>query len=124
MAIAGENKGLISADKVEGTPVVNRQGESLGHISDLMIDKISGRVVYAVLKYGSVVGLGGKLFALPWNLLTYDTGHDAYAIDIAEERLRNAPSFEASNPPNMADPRWSKEIHDYYGSTADWHSAR
>jgi sporulation protein YlmC with PRC-barrel domain len=58
MAIAGEKGRLISADKVEGTAVVNPKGENLGHISEIMIDKVSGKVAYAVLKYGSVVGLG------------------------------------------------------------------
>src|SRR6185437_2628852 len=100
MAIAGEKGRLISADKVEGTAVVNPQGENLGHASEIMIDKITGKVAYAVLKYGSVVGLGGKLFALPWGVLKYDTNRDSYVLDIPEERLRNAPSFDANNPPD------------------------
>ena len=115
MAITGEKGRLISADKVEGTAVVNPKGENLGHISEIMIDKVSGKVAYAVLKYGSVVGLGGKLFALPWDVLTYDTRYDAYMVDIPAERLEKAPSFDANNPPNMADPSWNKQIRDYYG---------
>jgi len=118
MAIAGEKGRLISADKVEGTAVVNRKGDDLGHISEIMIDKITGKVAYAVLKYGSVLGLGGKLFALPWEVLKYDTAHDAYAVDIPEDRLKAAPSFDANNPPDMADPQWSKQIRDYYGVSA------
>jgi hypothetical protein len=115
MAMAGEKRRLISADKVEGTSVVNGKGDNLGHVSDIMIDKISGQVAYAVLKYGSVMGLGGKLFALPWDVLTYNTQYEAYVVDIPEDRLKNAPSFDESNPPDMADPRWSKQIRDYYG---------
>jgi len=118
MAISGEKGRLISADKVEGTAVVNRKGDDLGHISEIMIDKITGKVAYAVLKYGSVLGLGGKLFALPWEVLKYDTAHDAYAVDIPEDRLKAAPSFDAKNPPDMADPQWSKQIRDYYGVSA------
>ena len=86
--------------------------------SRIMIDKITGKVAYAVLKYGSVLGLGGKLFALPWEVLKYDTAHDAYAVDIPEDRLKAAPSFDANNPPDMADPQWSKQIRDYYGVSA------
>jgi hypothetical protein len=115
MAMTGEKRRLISADKVEGTSVVNRKGDNLGHVSEIMIDKISGLVAYAVLKYGSVMGLGGKLFALPWDVLKYDTRYEAYVVDIPEERLKNAPSFDEDNPPDMADPRWSKQIRDYYG---------
>jgi sporulation protein YlmC with PRC-barrel domain len=121
MAIAGEKNRLISADKVEGTKVYNAKGEDLGHISEIMIDKLSGEVAYAVLKYGSVMGLGGKLFALPWDVLDYNTHFGGYVVDIPEERLKNAPSFDEDNPPDMADPSWNKQIHDYYGSAATWY---
>ena len=97
--------------------MVDPRGTSLGHVSKIMIDKISGQVAYAVLKYGSVVGLGGKLFAIPWDVLKYDTRYDAYVVDIPEERLRSAPSFDANNPPDMADTRWGKQIHDYYDAS-------
>ncbi len=117
MAIAGEKGRLISADKVEGTSVVNPEGDDLGHISEIMIDKISGKVAYAVLKYGSVMGLGGKLFAVPWEILEYDTRYDAYVVNVPEERLKSAPSFDPDNPPNTADPQWSKQVRDYYGVT-------
>lgn len=120
MATAGEKGRLISADKVEGTPVLNTKGGDLGHISEIMLDKPTGRVVYAVLKYGSMLGLGGKLFALPWDVLKYDTRLGGYVVDIPEDRLQNAPAFDASNPPDMADPRWGRQIHDYYGSSARW----
>ena len=80
-----------------------------------------GRVGYAVLNYGSFMGMGGKLFALPWDILKYDTRHDAYVIGIPEEKLKNAPSFDSGAWPNMGDPAWGKEIHDYYGSSADWY---
>jgi sporulation protein YlmC with PRC-barrel domain len=120
MAIATEKGRLISAEKVQGTPVLNAKGEDLGHVAEIMIDKYSGRVAYAVLKYGSVLGLGGKLFALPWDVLKYDTRWNAYVVNIAEEKLRDAPSFDAANPPDMADPRWGKHIHAYYGLSASW----
>jgi sporulation protein YlmC with PRC-barrel domain len=121
MAMTGEKNRLISADKVEGTAVYNPKGDDLGHISEIMIDKLSGEVAYAVLKYGSVMGIGGKLFAVPWDILKYNTRFGGYVVDIPEERLKNAPSFDANNPPDMADPRWSKQIHDYYGSAATWY---
>lgn len=121
MAMAGEKNRLISADKVEGTAVYNTKGEDLGHVSEIMIDKISGEVAYAVLKYGSVMGIGGKLFALPWNILKYNTRFGGYVVDIPEDRLKSAPSFDQNNPPDMADASWTKQIHDYYGTSADWY---
>ncbi|MBV9523578.1 MAG: PRC-barrel domain-containing protein [Alphaproteobacteria bacterium] len=122
MASVGETGRLISSEKVEGTSVVNGKGDDLGHIAEIMIDKISGQVAYAVLKYGSFMGMGGKLFALPWDVLKYDTRHDAYVVDLPEERLQNAPSFDETRRPDFGDRSWNKEIHDYYGSRADWYA--
>jgi hypothetical protein len=116
-----ETSRLISSEKVAGSNVENTKGDNLGHIEEIMLDKISGRVGYAVLNYGSFLGMGGKLFALPWDVLKYDTQRDAYIIGIPEERLKNAPSFDAATWPNMGDPTWGKGIHDYYGSAANWY---
>jgi sporulation protein YlmC with PRC-barrel domain len=116
-----ETSRLISSEKVSGTSVENTRGESLGHIEEVMIDKYSGRVAYAVLNYGSFLGMGGKLFALPWDTLKYDTRRDAYLIDIPEDRLRNAPSFDAGSEPRWGYRDYDKQIHDYYGSRADWY---
>lgn len=118
---ARETFHLISAEKVAGTPVENPKGESLGHVNDIMIDKLSGHVGYAVLKYGSFLGLGGKLFAVPWDILKYDTRRNAYVIDVPEDRLAKAPSFEEGRWPDMADRTWNQSVHDYYGSRADWY---
>jgi len=111
---------LISSDKVGGTSVENANGDDLGSISDVMIDKVSGQVAYAVLKYGSFLGMGGKLFALPWDQLKYDTGRGAYIVNIPEDRLRGAPSYAEDTEPNWSDPGWNRGLHDYYGSRADW----
>jgi hypothetical protein len=116
-----ETSRLISSEKVTGTSVQNTKGDSLGHIEEIMIDKVSGRVGYAVLNYGSFLGMGGKLFALPWDILKYDTRRDAYVVGIPEERLKAAPSYEAGSEPNWGDPRYDKTLHEYYGSKADWY---
>ncbi len=111
---------LISSDKVGGTSVENTNGDNLGHIRDIMIDKPSGKVGYAVLKYGSFLGMGGKLFALPWDQLKYDKERGAYIVDIPAETLKSAPSFEETSQPDWSDPSWNRSLHDYYGSGADW----
>lgn len=118
---AKETARLISSEKVSGSKVENPKGDNLGSIEEIMIDKISGRVGYAVLKYGSFLGMGGKLFALPWDMLKYDTRRDAYVIAIPEDRLKNAPSFDSNRWPDMSSRNFGKEIHDYYGSAADWY---
>ena len=98
---ARETGRLISSEKVTDTSVENVRGDSLGHIEDIMIDKIGGQVAYAVLNYGSFLGLmGGKLFAVPWDMLKYNTQRNAYLIDVPEERLKNAPSFDSGTYPD------------------------
>jgi hypothetical protein len=120
MASVGETTRLISSDKVEGTSVHDTKGNDLGHLSEIMIDKISGKVGYAVLKSGSFLGMGGDLFAVPWDILKYDTRQDSYVIGIPLEQLKKAPTYKASSPPNFEDRDWSRGLHDYYGSRADW----
>ncbi len=116
-----ETSRLISSEKVTSTSVENARGDSLGHIDDIMIDKISGRVAYAILQYGSFLGMGGKRFALPWDLLKYDTGRNAYLVDISEDRLKNAPSYDEGSEPAWGDRNYNRQLHDYYGSKADWY---
>src|SRR5919106_3909691 len=82
---------VIAAKKVQGTPVTNPQGENLGEIEDVVIDKLDGMVRYAVLSFGGFLGMGDKLFALPWEVLEYNEGQGAYVISIDKETLQNAP---------------------------------
>ena len=89
-----ENVRLISSDKVTGTPVVGRNGETLGHIKSFMVDKYSGRVAYAIMAFGGTMGFGKSLFPLPWPLLDYDVERDGYALDITKAQLAKAPRFE------------------------------
>ena len=92
---------LISSSKVEGTPVVGRDGEKLGTIQSFMVDKYTGRVAYAVMAFGGTLGAGQSLFPLPWSVLDYDTDKDGYALDLTKEQLVNAPKFEANSEPEF-----------------------
>ncbi|MBA3520628.1 MAG: PRC-barrel domain-containing protein, partial [Rhizobiales bacterium] len=82
-----ETGSLIAASKVEGTNVYNRQGESLGSIYDVMIDKRSGQVAYAVMSFGGFLGMGESYHPLPWKVLTYDESQGGYVVDLDKERL-------------------------------------
>ena len=108
-----ENLRLIASSKVEGTPVVGRNGESLGKIESFMVDKYSGRVAYAVMSFGGTMGFGKSLFPLPWPLLEYDEQKDGYALDITKEELANAPRFEANDAPEF-DPEYRRRILVFY----------
>jgi sporulation protein YlmC with PRC-barrel domain len=118
----GEGPGpyVMAADTLEGDDVVNAQGEDLGVIKSIMIDVPSGRVAYAVLSSGGFLGIGDKLFAIPWHALTLDADNKCFVLNIDKERLKNAPGFDKDHWPSMADQRWATEVHSYYQTRPYW----
>lgn len=112
--------GVLSADTLEGDKVVNRQGEDLGKVEAIMLDTDSGRIAYAVLSFGGFLGMGEKLFAIPWGALKVDTVNEQVVLDVDKQRLENAPGFDKSNWPQMADRKWATSIHTHYGTRPYW----
>jgi hypothetical protein len=88
-----ETTTLIAADKVPGTDVFNNGGNRLGSVHDLMIDKQTGQVAYAILSFGGFLGVGSSYHPLPWSLLRYDTNLGGYVVEIDESQLKGAPSY-------------------------------
>jgi len=112
----GPGPRLMGADTLLGNDVFNRQDEDLGTIKEIMLDVRAGRISYAVLSYGGILGIGYKLFAVPWEALSLDTDNKRFTLDVARERLEAAPGFDKDNWPNMSDQTWAKDVHDYYGT--------
>ncbi|MBO1073895.1 PRC-barrel domain-containing protein [Roseomonas marmotae] len=110
-----ETLSLISADKVGGTPVFGADGHRLGTIETLMIDKISGRVEYAVLSFGGILGIGARHYPLSWQHLHYDDALGGYIIPLVEQQLCEAPSFDPGEAVDLADTAWGERVHSYYG---------
>lgn len=117
---SGPGPEIMAAETLQGDKVVNSAGETLGEISDIMIDVPSGTVAYAVLKFGGWMGLGDKLFAIPWAALTLDADRKCFVLDADKERLRKAPGFDKNHWPTMADPSWAKALHDFYQTRPYW----
>ena len=115
-----ETAELIAAAKVGGTPVYNRHGERLGTVEDVMLDKRSGRVAYAVMSFGGFLGIGERYHPLPWSLLRYDVELGGYIVDIDRSQLEKAPSYAASEEADWADRNWGKQVSDYYGVRPYW----
>jgi hypothetical protein len=111
---------LIASDRVEGTPVRRSDGEKIGTIERLMIDKLSGNVAYAVLAFGGFLGMGQKHAPVPWARLTYDRPLGAYRLDLSEDELRRAPSFPAGEDFDWGDRSREVEIHNYYRVPPYW----
>ena len=111
---------LISADKVEGTPVYNPEGEQLGTVQSLMIDKISGRVSYAVMSFGGFLGIGEEYHPLPWEVLKYDTELEGYVVNLTRESLEDAPRFSAGTEPDWRDRAFGDRVYGYYDVPPYW----
>jgi sporulation protein YlmC with PRC-barrel domain len=114
---SGPGPKLMGANTLTGDDVYNLTGESLGEIKEIMLDTRTGQVAYAVLSFGGIMGMGTKLFAVPWQLLTLDTTNKCFLLDIPKERLENAPGFDKDDWPDMSSPSWTSQIDSFYGAS-------
>ncbi|HWG75862.1 MAG TPA: PRC-barrel domain-containing protein [Steroidobacteraceae bacterium] len=113
----GPGPALMGADTLLGNDVYNSAEEDLGDIKELMIEMSTGRIAYAVLSFGGFLGMGDKLFAVPWEALKLDTVNHRFVLDVDRETLKNAPGFDKDHWPSMADPTWAAGVHRFYGTT-------
>lgn len=112
----GPGPEMMGADTLVGNDVFNHKGEDLGDIKEIMLDMRSGIVGYAVLSFGGFLGMGEKLFAVPWNALILDTENKRFVLNVEKDRLKGAPGFDKNHWPDMADQSWARTIHSYYGT--------
>jgi len=117
-----ETATLIASDKEEGTPVRRWNGDKVGTIERVMIDKLTGKVAYAVMSFGGCMGIGEDFYPLPWSLLTYNPRLDAYEVNITEQQLKGAPKYSRHESWDWASRERGKAIHDYYNVTPYWGS--
>ena len=114
-------RNTLSASTLIGDRVVNRQGEDLGKIEDLMIDPEQGRVGYAVLSFGGFLGMGDKLFAVPMQALKLSREDKWFVLDVDKERLKNAPGFDKDRWPDITDRGFGSTVYSYYNTQPYWH---
>ncbi len=111
---------LIAGDKVAGTNVYDNAGEKLGDVEDVMIDKRSGRIVYAVLSFGGFLGMGDRYYPLPWSTMTYDQDLGGYRVNLDKQILEGAPYYGPDQEVAWEDEAWGRRVHDYYGADPYW----
>jgi sporulation protein YlmC with PRC-barrel domain len=116
----GPGPDVMDADTLIGDSVINDKGDDLGKIEAIMLDVASGRIAYAVLSFGGFLGMGDKLFAIPWSALTLDADQRCFILNVAKERLEGAPGFDKDHWPSMADPTWAADVHTYYNARPYW----
>jgi hypothetical protein len=120
MEAVQEMGSLIASDKVQGTTVYNTAGESLGTIHDIMLDKPSGKVAYAIMSFGGFLGIGNQYHPLPWSVLKYDTGLGGYVVTLDKRQLEGAPAYAIGTEPDWTDRAYERKIHDFYGVGPYW----
>lgn len=113
---------VLSAGTLCGDAVRNAEGEHLGTIEEIMLDLHTGRVAYAVLACGGFLGMGDRLFAIPWAAMKLDTGTHEFILNVTKETLQRAEGFDKDDWPDFADLSVSKRIHDHYRITPYWES--
>ena len=107
-------RNVISSERVEGTSVYSTNGDKLGSIDDLMIDKISGQVCFAVLEFGGFLGIGTDRYPVPWSMLDYDTTREGYVVPLDKDRIEKAPRYATGERLDY-DPDFSRNVNSYYG---------
>jgi sporulation protein YlmC with PRC-barrel domain len=112
---------LMKGSTFIGADVENPQGQNLGDIKDVVIDRASGRIAYAVVSFGGFLGMGEKLFAVPWGAFAQPRADkDKLVLDVDKERLKNAPGFDQNNWPQMASREWVTSLYSYYNVPPYW----
>jgi hypothetical protein len=109
---------LIESDRVEGTPVFRSNGDQIGHIERIMIDKVSGKATYAIMHFGGFLGMGEDAYPLPWPVLKYNTRLGGYEVNVPDEQLKSAPKYE--DDVDWSDRAYGKQLSDYYGVPPYW----
>jgi len=112
---ADETVSLIGSDKVQGTAVYGADSEKIGSIERVMIEKVSGRVSYAVLSFGGFLGIGDDYYPLPWPSLKYNVELGGYQTMITVDQIQRAPKYARSSEWDWRDSRGTQKIDDYYG---------
>ena len=110
---------LIAADKVNGTNVYNLAGEALGTVDDILIDKISGRAIYAVMSFGGFLGMGEKYHPLPWATLKYDLKKGGYLVNLDKKLLEGAPNYDRNSEFKWT-PEYGRKVDTYYKAPSYW----
>ncbi|HET9031411.1 MAG TPA: PRC-barrel domain-containing protein [Dokdonella sp.] len=107
---------FMSATTLIGDGINNPQGESLGDLKEIMLDTTTGTIAYAVVSYGGILGMGDKLFAVPWKAFSIDHANHKLVLNVSKERLKDAPGFDKDNWPNFADSAFASSLSTYYKS--------
>lgn len=116
----GPGPDVMAAGTLEGNHVLTMDGDDIGTVTHIMLDVRSGRIAYAVVSSGGFLGIGDKLLAVPWNVLTLNIERRCFVLPVPTGQVREAPGFDPDDWPAMADRVWGEALHAHYGSSPYW----
>ncbi len=111
---------VIASSRVEGTDIYSRDGDKMGSVEDLLIEKRGGQVTDAIISVGGFLGMGIEQHSLPWSKLDYDTELDGYRLDVTEEQLKDAPRFDENECDRAYDREYQTEVYNYWEVRPYW----
>lgn len=114
------NRSVIESDRVEGTSVYGKNGNKIGSVKRILIDKKSGQARDVELSVGTFLGMGGELHSLPWEKLEYDTDLEGYKLDVTEDQLREAPTYGESDRDRQFDDEYQTRVYSYWVVAPYW----
>jgi sporulation protein YlmC with PRC-barrel domain len=120
MTSQGTTSSLIASDQVEGTAVYDAHGKRVGKVERLMIDKLTGRIAYAILSFGGFLGIGEDHYPIPWSMLTYHEKPDGFQLDVTEKQLKNAPKIEQGENWEQENRARNQDVYDYWEVKYYW----
>ncbi len=115
-----QTRRVYRASSLGGARVISNKGEKLGEIEDVVLDLERKTLAYAAISFGGFLGIGEKLFAVPWALLElkHDSEGKYFVFDVERQDLRDAPGFDPKNWPDVANPDWRSAIDEFYRGEA------
>ena len=116
----GPGPRLLTANTLQGNRIINPADQTLGHVEEIMLDTERGRIAYVVMASGGFLGLGERLFAIPWAALTLDPDRQCFLLDASKDHFDHAPGFDKHHWPSMADRGWHEDVHEYYSARPYW----
>jgi sporulation protein YlmC with PRC-barrel domain len=110
----------IRAKKVIGTDVKDASGASIGKVEDIVLDKMSNNIMFAVVGFGGFLGIGEKYHPLPWSTLDYDEREGGYCINLSKDQLKSGPSYSMEELMQGDSTQFRDRVYDYYGASRYW----
>ena len=111
----------IPASKVIGTSVYNTAGENIGTIEDVMLDKTSNGIMFAVIGFGGFLGIGEKYHAIPWSVLDYEKSRGGYVVPFSNDQLKAAPAYSIDELTGSDGKAARDASYDYYKVEPYWY---